>query len=292
MDYLKHGDRNMGWLHQCANRRRSANLIEGLLRANGRMVTDLIDHDSSRWRNDMIDHILLPVDGQNVKSIPLCNHWPRDQIMWHYANDGNYSVIVTPKKMVGRAFSLVQEYREARVKLDTRQPSLDSIWQARCAGYLKVNFDEALIGEECHGLGMVARDSGGCVVMVGVRQGLGSYGHEYVEAVACRWTMQQALEQGLEAVIIEGDSLGLISKLQKKERPNTEFRLIIHDILMLVNCFSFCSFSHVKRAGNRMTYTLAHVQPYDYSDRVWLDESTDCILNLVANDLCNAYADS
>ena len=85
---------------------------------------------------------------------------------------------------------------------------------------------------------------------------------------------------------MEGDSLGLILKLQKKGRPNMELGLIIHDILMLVNHFRFCSFSHVKRAGNRVAHTLAHVQPYELSDRVWMDECPDCILNLVANDLC------
>ena len=87
---------------------------------------------------------------------------------------------------------------------------------------------------------------------------------------------------------MEGDSLGLILKLQKRERPNTELGLIIHDILMLVNCFSFCSFCHVKRAGNRVAHTLAHIQPYDHLDHVWMDEFPDCILNLIVNDLFNA----
>ncbi|KAJ8430399.1 hypothetical protein Cgig2_000231 [Carnegiea gigantea] len=197
-------------------------------------------------------------------------------------------VSVTPKKMVERAFALVKEYREASAKLDTGHPNSVSAWKAPSVGYLKVNFDGALIGEECHGLGMVVRDGGDCIVMAGVRQGIGRFGPEYVEAMACRWAMQQALEKRFETVIMEGDFLGLISKLQKGERPITELGLIIHDILMFVDRFSFCSFCHVKRAGNRVAHTFAHVQPYNLSECVWMDECPDCILNLVANDLCNA----
>ena len=86
-------------------------------------------------------------------------------------------VIVTPKKMVERAFPLVREYREARVKLDTGQSSWGSVWQAPCTGYLKVNFDGAWIEEESHGLGIVTRDSGACVVMAGSVRGLGLMDH-------------------------------------------------------------------------------------------------------------------
>ena len=50
--------------------------------------------------------------------------------------------------------------------------------------------------------------------MAGVRPGIGCYELEYVEAMACRWAMQQALEKGFETIIMEGDCLGLISKLQ------------------------------------------------------------------------------
>ncbi|KAJ8444283.1 LOW QUALITY PROTEIN: hypothetical protein Cgig2_029696 [Carnegiea gigantea] len=74
-------------------------------------------------------------------------------------------VLVTSKKMVERAFSLVREYREARVKLDTGQYNWGSVWRAPYTGYLKVNFDGAWIEEESHGLGMMTRDSGCCVVM-------------------------------------------------------------------------------------------------------------------------------
>ncbi|KAJ8452772.1 hypothetical protein Cgig2_005108 [Carnegiea gigantea] len=387
-------------------------------------VTDFIDHDSGSWRNDMIDNVLLPVDGEIVKSIPLCNHWPRDRIMWHHANNGKFSVrsacrmirelkhrlVSSPspatatafwkklwtlqlppkKKMcawraaskalpskvgvarrvlgvssmcdicgdwgetdchalfecrlarelwVNSALGLVvgsclrngvldtlmvvyanmgetlddvvtmiwacwqarntllfgygrvtpKKMREASVKLDTGHPNTVSLWKAPWAGYLKVNFDGALTGEACHGLGMVVRDGGGSVVLAGVRQGMGRFGPEYVEAMARRWAMQLALAKGLETVIMEGESLGLLSKLQKKDCPNTELGLIITDILVLVEQFSFCSFSHVKRTENRMAHTLAHVQPYDFSDRIWMDECPDCILNLVATDLCNAF---
>ncbi|KAJ8429277.1 hypothetical protein Cgig2_023580 [Carnegiea gigantea] len=156
VDYLKYSDWNTGWFHQRANGRRSTNLIKGLLGAND--IADLIDHDSGRSRNDMIDNILLPMDGEI----------PRDRIIWHYANDSKYSV--------RSSYRMIRE---------------------------------------------------------------------------------------LKARMVSSPSAATITALWK---------------------------NHVKRAKKRVVHTLAHLQPYNYSDRIWLNESSDCILNLVANDLCNAFA--
>ena len=99
----------------------------------------------------------------------ICACWQvRDTLLFGHGR-------VASKKMVERAFALVTEYKEASVKLDTGQPNTVSLWKAPGAGYLKVNFDGALIGEACHSLGMVVRDGGGSVVLAGVQQGMGRF---------------------------------------------------------------------------------------------------------------------
>lgn len=64
------------------------------------------------------------------------------------------------------------------------------------------------------------------------------------------------LEHEFLSIIVEGDCLSLIAKLKKKEYPSTELGFLVFDILQLANGFNFCSFNHVKRAGNRVTHTL------------------------------------
>ncbi|KAJ8425990.1 hypothetical protein Cgig2_007804 [Carnegiea gigantea] len=163
-------------------------------------------------------------------------------------------------------------------------------WRVPSPGFIKVNFDGAKIGESGHGLGMVARDCSGSIVMAAVQQGVGFQGPEYVEAMAYKWAMKQAPERGVLSIMVEGDSLSLMSKLKKKEHPNTVLGFLVQDILCLASSFSFCSFHHIRRVGNRVAHTLAHFQPYDLSLRVWQEEGPDCILNPVTDDLWTVVA--
>ncbi|KAJ8427351.1 hypothetical protein Cgig2_016217 [Carnegiea gigantea] len=107
------------------------------------------------------------------------------------------------------------------------------------------------------------------------------------EAKACLFAMRRVWEAGYRNAIVEGGNLKLISKLKSKSNLNNELGLIIDEIMSLSNSFSFISWSHVKRDGNRVAHSLAHLQPLEVGERLWIEDDPGYVLDLVAEDLCN-----
>lgn len=56
------------------------------------MVDSLIDKESGGWNVDLVRGLFLPVDVEEILNIPLCNVWPRDELVWHFTKNGDYSV--------------------------------------------------------------------------------------------------------------------------------------------------------------------------------------------------------
>lgn len=57
-----------------------------------------------------------------------------------------------------------------------------------------------------------------------------------------------------------------------KSTPLSSIGHIIRDIMSLALMLSFCSFLHARgRANrNRAAHQMAHLQPFEYSTRVWV----------------------
>ena len=80
-------------------------------------------------------------------------------------------------------------------------------------------------------------------------------------------------------------------KLRKNICLNTELGFIVSEILSFVSRFDFVSFTDVKRSGNRVAHTIAHLQAYDLSRWVWLGDGPDRVLDLVTEDIRNSFGD-
>lgn len=58
---------------------------------------------------------------------------------------------------------------------------------------------------------------------------------------------------------MEGDSMILITKLKKKVIVPSELGLLIDDTLKLCSNFDFHAFQLVRREGNKVAHSLAHL---------------------------------
>lgn len=55
-------------------------------------VSEIIDHSTASWREDMIQQVFLPVDAEAILQIPLCTRQVDDFWAWHEDPKGRFSV--------------------------------------------------------------------------------------------------------------------------------------------------------------------------------------------------------
>lgn len=162
----------------------------------------------------------------------------------------------------------------------------ETVWKAPLSGMVKINFDGAKLGSHGRGWSAVIRDCDGVIRLAAVQQGQRFVGPELEEARACLFAMQQVWDNGFRSIVMEGDSLSIVTKLKNKTTPNTELGNFISHILVFSRRFVFCAFTHVKREGNRVAHNLAHLQPYEYAVRSWVWDGPDRVYDLANQDLC------
>ena len=55
-------------------------------------VAELIDKDSGVWKEQVLRASFLPCDVEIIFSLPLCQAWPEDKLIWHFSTNGKFSV--------------------------------------------------------------------------------------------------------------------------------------------------------------------------------------------------------
>ena len=92
-----------------------------------------------------------------------------------------------------------------------------------------------------------------------------------VEALAARRAVVFAKELCLQSVEVEGDSLCVIQALVAAKSSRTMFGNVIADIHCLVSNIN-CSFSHVKREGNKLAHAFARRVVASADFDMWLED--------------------
>ncbi|KAL0437158.1 UNVERIFIED_CONTAM: hypothetical protein Sradi_0423700 [Sesamum radiatum] len=131
-------------------------------------------------------------------------------------------------------------------------------WSAPPLIVIKINFDGALFVNEWEsGIGIVARDSAvSCLVWLSRRLPK-CLPPELVEAMAAREALSIAQRLHWRRIILEGDCLSLIQKLQSGREDHSASGPITSDIFQLLSLFNSASYSFVRRSGNSVAHSLA-----------------------------------
>ncbi|XP_021742729.1 uncharacterized protein LOC110708810 [Chenopodium quinoa] len=149
----------------------------------------------------------------------------------------------------------------------------------------QINTDAAVSSTLGVGPGGVMRDTEGDVVVSTCLRWSGKVEADVAEALAMRHALAITLDSGFNRVCLETDCLKLHNHLVKGRAPPTEFGLVVNDILHLTLRCQVCSFSFVKRAGNRVAHELAKLS-FSFDDlRVWMEEVPLGISNFVMDDM-------
>ena len=107
------------------------------------------------------------------------------------------------------------------------------------------------------GLGFLARNYNGEVLLSGARGECFASSPLEAEAKAIMWAMNHARSRGFSNVVFESDSLCLVSALRSGSSL-LQIANIFAQILCSSLAFSTCEWSFVKREGNEVAHSIAN----------------------------------
>ena len=133
-------------------------------------------------------------------------------------------------------------------------------WKRPDQETFKINFNGTIFTKDkCSGLGVIIRDKEGLVIAsmaIRVPQQLQPI---EIEALATNKALEFAKELDISDVVLEGDSLLVMTALKSKNIGLAPFGLLLQDSLALSSGFSKLFYSHTKREGNIVAHNLAQL---------------------------------
>ncbi|XP_021715186.1 uncharacterized protein LOC110683148 [Chenopodium quinoa] len=136
-------------------------------------------------------------------------------------------------------------YGVARVK----QRSSPKTWQAPPDGVIKLNCDASLCTEGWVGLGVVARNSSGEVLLAACRRSRAFWPPIIAECKAVLMAVRLAKRYEFKDIVIESDSQVLVGRLNKGSIFLTDLDGLLEDVFNFCNSFNSTSWSHILKGG-------------------------------------------
>ncbi|KAK8650326.1 hypothetical protein V6N13_139971 [Hibiscus sabdariffa] len=138
---------------------------------------------------------------------------------------------------------------------------------------LKFNFDASFNSFEKRSTSsIIIRDSSGQPMAASTFPQLFTRDPEMTEAKACEQAVLLARDLGFRKVIIEGDALNVINKLNNHVEDRPDIGAIVKNIQDVRKQFQNISFVHVSRRCNRVAHTLVKDYGTSTTQMVWIEE--------------------
>ncbi|XVE91992.1 hypothetical protein REPUB_Repub01dG0058700 [Reevesia pubescens] len=96
--------------------------------------------------------------------------------------------------------------------------------------------------------------------------------------------LEFALELGFMRIILEGDSLTVIKKLQNKSVDLSLIGVLIEDAKALISIFTICLFSHARKYCNTVAHTLAKNGLGIGDEHHWIGETPALVESIVLSE--------
>ncbi|XP_075655215.1 uncharacterized protein LOC142625444 [Castanea sativa] len=158
-----------------------------------------------------------------------------------------------------RAVTLVREFLDLyKPVVLPRGPGVQVGWSRPPVGAFKVNYDAAWFENlGCACIRVAIRDSDGEMIAALSQRISLPFSVEMAEALAARRALLFAQELSLSKVVMEGNCLRVVSALNSSGCCNTLYGNVVEETRRQAGLFHFCSFSHVRRGGNKLAHALA-----------------------------------
>lgn len=177
-------------------------------------------------------------------------------------------------EMANRNF---QDCKEACTPSPPQQIPSATRWRPLSWGFLKINVDGAATEDSKYSSIEVIICDSQCTAIAVLNKVLpASYTAEVAEAVSLLHGALFASEMEVSHAIFESDALSLIIQSINSEDVRGEIGHILQNIKSIASSFSWCSFQHLKRDGNRVAHELAKVARDSGVSQVWKRGNSHC----------------
>nr|KJB61324.1 hypothetical protein B456_009G352100 [Gossypium raimondii] len=151
----------------------------------------------------------------------------------------------------------LREWEEVNHRLPG-QRVVEERWRPPKPDEIKINFDGAFDKQTFKfGIGIVCRDPEGKILNCRSKVNNRIPTTFAVEALACLQAVRMGLDLGYRRVVVEGDALSIIKKLQRKENDKSVLTLYTINIKTFSNKFNKCKFRQIGRKGNETAHAVA-----------------------------------
>ncbi|KAK8545753.1 hypothetical protein V6N12_026575 [Hibiscus sabdariffa] len=207
----------------------------------------------------------------NDRRLVLVIYW----FVWYSRNklvhEGYKSSIY---EIISFVSAFIREQDSICVLKGTTRPSVISHWMAPPSPAIKINFDSAFNQHDSLAVsGALGRNSEGLIMAACAIPHSNVPDSFVAEALACQQAVLLAMDVGLSNVIIEGDSLTVIKKINAGSHDRSVIAPIIVDIKELAKNFSAISFRFVRREANKVVHALARECRSCQTPYYWLEEA-------------------
>lgn len=141
------------------------------------------------------------------------------------------------------------------------------------------------IKENRVGVGVVARDDNGVVLLAASKTLWPFVSVERAEIDAFQWGVEIVKEQHWSRVVLEGDTLNAVHTLQGKLSRGIHNLVIINNIHAAVRALHDISFSFRFREANFVAHRLAKWASASVCSSFWYDSGPTWISDIVLSDL-------
>ncbi|XP_075633592.1 uncharacterized protein LOC142606073 [Castanea sativa] len=194
-----------------------------------------------------------------------------------------------PRHLNKRAKEYLTEYKSAQMQLAVMQleQNCSMTWQPPPSSIYKLNFDVAIFSDlDRTGVGAIIRDEHGQVMAAMIASGPQVHSSMEAELLACRRSMEFAVDAGFNKLIIEGDNVNVMQAISSTMIDCSLLGYVVDDIRHLVYCLEWASISTTRRDGNKVAHALAqHARNSIDNDVYWMEDSPPPAVEALAHDV-------
>ncbi|KAK9987011.1 hypothetical protein SO802_031962 [Lithocarpus litseifolius] len=198
----------------------------------------------------LMEHL---VDRLSIEEMEL--FWVQCWLIWNQRNCVLYGgQLKHPTNLNKRAEEFLEEFKHAQVSLDgrLREQRIDDAWQPPPPMEYKLNFDAAIFsGQEKSGIGAIIRNDKGEVMA-----GMSAIGpkvdtSEEAELLACRRSIEFAVDAGFTRLVIEGDNSNVMQAISSNVANYSFLGNVVDDIRHLMSNLQWTTTSKIRRGVTR-----------------------------------------